>query len=407
MVYVRFLGSATIEEEMLFCKSLKTTTRAEDVFKLVDAYFHKNDMKWQKLVGVCTDGAPAMLGCRSGFITRVKQKNPDAVGTHCVIHREALASKTLPTAMKNKLDIIIRIVNFIKSSAVNSRLFSQLCKQMDSNHENLLFHTKVRWLSKGNMLARVYGLKDEVSIFLESQGKQDLLLPFQSQEFQLAMAYLVDIFEALNCLNLLLQGKNTNRMKDYDKIRTFIAKLGLWHRRVQQGNAASFPTLDIALENSKAKLDGELKIEVESHLQILKEEFDCYFPDLGNVELAEWKMTRNPFRIKEDILSEELQEEFLEMQCNSTAKDDFEAMSLNDFWAKYLRIYNKVGSVAIRTLLPFSSTYLCEKGFSALVSMKTKFRNKLECEADLRCALSSTKPRIKQLVSQKQLHLSH
>ena len=158
---------------------------------------------------------------------------------------------------------------------------------MDSNHENLLFHTNVRWLSKGNMLARVYGLKDEVDIFLESQGKQDLLLPFQSQEFQLTMAYLIDIFEALNCLNLLLQGKNTDRMKYYDELRTFIAKLGLWHRRVQGGNAASFPTLDIALENSKAKLNGKLKVEVETHLQILKEEFDCYFPDLGNVELAE------------------------------------------------------------------------------------------------------------------------
>ena len=277
MVYVRFVGSATIEEEMLFCKSLETTTKTEDVFRVVDAYFHKNGMKWAKLVGVCTDGAPATLGCRSGFITRVKQKNPDAVGTHCVIHREALASKTLPAAMKKKLAIIIRIVNFIKSSAVNSRLFSQLCKHVDSNHENLLFHTNVRWLSKGNMLARVYGLKDEVSIFLESQGKQDPLLPFQSQEFQLAMAYLVDIFEALNCLNLLMQGKNTNRMKDYDEIRTFRAKLGLWHRRVQRGNAASFPTLDIALENSKAKLEGELKVEVESHLQILKEEFFFFF----------------------------------------------------------------------------------------------------------------------------------
>ena len=73
---------------------------------------------------------------------------------------------------------------------------------------------------------------------------------------------------------------------------------------------------------------------MESHLQILKEEYDCYFPDFGNVELSEWKMTRNPFGIKEDILSEELQEEFLEMKCNSTAKDDFEAMSLNNFWAK-------------------------------------------------------------------------
>ena len=56
MVYVRFVGAATIEEEMLFCKSLETTTKAEDVFRLVDAYFHKNDMKWEKLVGVCTDG---------------------------------------------------------------------------------------------------------------------------------------------------------------------------------------------------------------------------------------------------------------------------------------------------------------------------------------------------------------
>ena len=86
---------------------------------------------------------------------------------------------------------------------------------------------------------------------------------------------------------------------------------------------------------------------MESHLQILKEEYDCYFPDLGNVELTEWKMMINPFQIKEDILSEELQEEFLEMKCNSNAKDDFEAMPLNNFWAKYLHIYKNVGSVAI------------------------------------------------------------
>ena len=90
------------------------------------------------------------------------------------------------------------------------------------------------------------------------------------------------------------------------------------------------------------------------------------------------------------------------MKCNSTTKDDFEAMSLNDYWAKYLRIYKNVGSVAVRTFLSFSSTYLYESGFSALVSTKTKCRNELECEADLRCSLSSTKLRIKRLVSQKQ-----
>jgi len=66
-----------------------------------------------------------------------------------------------------------------------------------------------------------------------------------------------------------------------------------------------------------------------------------------------------------------------------------------------------MGSVVIRTLLPFSSTYLCESGFSALVNIKTKSRNKLDCKSDLRCALSATKPRIKILVSKNQLHPYH
>ena len=181
------------------------------------------------------------------------------------------------------------------------------------------------------MLARVYDLKDKVSIYLECQGQQDLLLPFKSDEFQLAMAHLVDIFKAFNRLNLLLQGKKTNRMNDYIATHAFIEKLGFWYRRVQKEIAASLSTLDTALEKSKAKLEGEFKAEVESHLQILKEGYERYFPDLGNVELADWQMTRNPFRINEDILSDNLQEEFLKMKCNSTAKDDSEAMSPNDF----------------------------------------------------------------------------
>ena len=137
------------------------------------------------------------------------------------------------------------------------------------------------------LLARVYDLKDEVSIFLEFQGKQDLLLSFQSEGLQLTMAYLVDTLQTFNRLNLLMQGKKTNLMNVYDAIRTFIAKLRSWHRRVQKGIAASFPTLDIAVEKCNVNLEGELKAEVESHLQILKEKYGRYFSDF-NIELADW-----------------------------------------------------------------------------------------------------------------------
>ena len=37
-----------------------------------------------------------MMGSRLGFVTLVKQKNPAISGTHCMIHRQALAAKTLP-----------------------------------------------------------------------------------------------------------------------------------------------------------------------------------------------------------------------------------------------------------------------------------------------------------------------
>ena len=83
-------------------------------------------------------------------------------------------------------------------------------------------------------------LKDEVSIFLEFQRQQDLLLPFQSEEPQLAMTYLVDIFEALNRFNLLLQDIKTNSMNDYNAIHAFIEKLGLWYSRVQRKSQPNF-----------------------------------------------------------------------------------------------------------------------------------------------------------------------
>ncbi|KAF2350453.1 hypothetical protein FHG87_018791 [Trinorchestia longiramus] len=94
-------------------------------------------------------------------------------------------------------------------------------------------------------------------------------------------------------------------------------------------------------------------------------------------------------------------------ELQTRAKRDFETMKLEEFWVKYLPMYPKVGEEALRVILPFSSTYLCEAGFSALVVLKTKQHNRLDVENDLRCALSSFNPRISDLVRKKQQHPPH
>ncbi|KAF7286092.1 hypothetical protein GWI33_007741 [Rhynchophorus ferrugineus] len=40
---------------------------------------------FEKLVTLCADRAPAMMGLRSGLATLVKQKNPKAITTQCII----------------------------------------------------------------------------------------------------------------------------------------------------------------------------------------------------------------------------------------------------------------------------------------------------------------------------------
>ena len=46
---------------------------------------------------------------------------------------------------------------------------------MDAAHHSLLFHTNVRWLSKGNVTERAFELREEFKLFFEVQGKMEFL----------------------------------------------------------------------------------------------------------------------------------------------------------------------------------------------------------------------------------------
>ena len=123
---------------------MKTTTKGEDVFEVVDNFFKKNVFQWSKLVDCMTDGAPAMLGRKSGLQARVKAVSPSVICVHCFIHEFALAAKFLPLNLKKNLNLIVKMVNYIKTSALNSRLFKIICEDIGLEYTSLLFHTEVR-----------------------------------------------------------------------------------------------------------------------------------------------------------------------------------------------------------------------------------------------------------------------
>ena len=96
--------------------------------------------------------------------------------------------QTIPKRLHEHLSVVIKVVNYVKSSALNTRLLSKLCTDMVTNYTALLYQTQVRWLSKGNMFSRIFELR-EVRLFLVTKQKIDLLLAFGGDKFSRYLAY--------------------------------------------------------------------------------------------------------------------------------------------------------------------------------------------------------------------------
>ena len=227
-LFIRYISYGEVLEELLFCKTLQLHTRGEDIFKIIDGFFQDHSISWDKCAGICTDGATACTGIHSGVVKRVKEKAQMVKWTHCFLHRQALVAKDLSEKLHDTLNSVIKCVNYIKARPLNKRLFSCLCDEMGSEHTGLLLHTQMRCLSRGQVLNRVFELREEIVTFLNKQDQVSLAEKFSQEKLIANVAYLVDIFSSLNCLNQSMQGPGFTVIDHEAKISAYYKKLILW-----------------------------------------------------------------------------------------------------------------------------------------------------------------------------------
>ncbi|XP_073405931.1 SCAN domain-containing protein 3-like [Dendrobates tinctorius] len=343
LLYVRYIFQEDVHEDMLCALLLAANTTGAELFKSLDDYI-SGKLNWSFCVGICTDGAAAMTGRFSGLTTRVKQVASECESTHCVIHREMLASRKMSPELNTVLQDVIKVINHIKAYALNSRLFEQLCEEMDAEHKRLLLHTEVRWLSKGKALARVFELREPLHRFL-LEKESPLAAHFSSKEWVTKLAYLCDIFNLLNELNLSLQGRMTTAFKLADKVAAFKAKLEVWGRRVRTGIFDMFQILAGILEESEP--EPSFSQLVHDHLSQLSVQFEHYFLTTKDPRTRnEW--IRNPFVNKpgESTLSVLEEDQLLEIANDgSLKKSDQTNMDKDDFGiGEYLKIGNNMAT---------------------------------------------------------------
>ncbi|KAF2351167.1 hypothetical protein FHG87_018076 [Trinorchestia longiramus] len=195
-VFVHYVKEDVIKKDLLFYKPLTTTTKAVDVKKLVDNFFKDNSLSWDMVSAVCSDEA-SHAGKKVWF--------------WC-------ASESLWT----------------------------------THHYYALYSAQA---CVGQVLNRVFAVRVELALFLQDHQHchADCL---KNSQFILILAYLADIFAALNHLNHKMQGGEFNIIEAEENLKAFQKKLPLWKRRTETNNFANFPLLDDCVR-SKMYLESE------------------------------------------------------------------------------------------------------------------------------------------------------
>ena len=69
------------------------------------------------------------------------------------------------------------MINFVTARAVNHMQFKALLEDLETEYYDIIYHNRVRCLSLGKILRRVWDLKEEIVMFLEIKGLFVTLLP--------------------------------------------------------------------------------------------------------------------------------------------------------------------------------------------------------------------------------------
>uniref|UniRef100_A0A674N6P6 SPIN-DOC-like zinc-finger domain-containing protein n=1 Tax=Takifugu rubripes TaxID=31033 RepID=A0A674N6P6_TAKRU len=395
-----------IKEELLSFQAMHGTSKGEDLFSQVVVAMNNFELPFEKLSGIATDGAPAMVGTQKGLTALVKKEmsrlglDPsDIVVCHCVIHQESLCAHSLK--LNNVMKTVVSTINFIKSRGLNNRQFKELLSELESEYGDLVYHCEVRWLSRSNMLERFYTLREEVKHFMEMKGKP--VMELSDGKFLSDLAFMVDITKHLSELNIKLQGPNQLVSSLLSNVKIFEVKLRLWQEQLERGNTVHFPTLQEQKPDVMTEYAGECAKLVQA--------FDERFHDVKNIQ-RELDMFATPFNVQPSDVPDKFQMEIIELQNNNELKAKYNNLSLLDFYKLYVSAedFPILRRHALKFASLFGTTYCCEQFFSKLTLAKTRFRSRLtdpNLENQLRVASSSLPADIRCLSKEKQFQPSH
>ena len=146
-----------------------------------------------------------------------------------------------------------------------------------------------RWLSCGKVLTRVFKLRKKICKFLKPKGKLQPLV--SDEEWVWKLAFVTDVTDHMNNLNLKLQGKENLICDLYTHLKAFRCKLDLFLKQVKVKNFFHFEKCEVFNAEATTQFPVAFSCEI---IQDLQHQFLERFSDLDSIA-DEITLFQNPF----------------------------------------------------------------------------------------------------------------
>ena len=173
---------------------------------------------YSSLMGLGTDGAAVMVGCRGGLGVKLKEKNNMLIQVHCIAHRLNLAASQASSGIPYMQDYhryIQLLYHFFSDSQVRYDKLRELQTLLHGEVKQVPEGTSVRWLSVESAVKMIFGHFDAIVLALEDDkdktGKAAGLWKFFTTSVCLLVtALLIDVLTCIGILSLTFQKDSVN-----------------------------------------------------------------------------------------------------------------------------------------------------------------------------------------------------
>ena len=268
---------------------------ADGVFQCLDKIFSDDSpIKYSKLVGLGSDGASVILGCRNSVLTRLLAQHPSLMSFHCNCHIAALIANHACKELPNYLDdLTVQIWYFFQKSPKRQRVFQEFQQFVDVKPHKLLKAGQTRWLSLEICVNRLLEQYEALLSYFRSSSEnlvsvQRICQCLEKSLSKLFLMFLSDALPVINIFNKMMQQESPALHFLRQEVHSFLKKLIL---RFMTPEVLQIPLKDIDLNDTafyKALDEVFVGVKAQRYLRD---------SDLSNTEIKDFQRSCQIFWI--------------------------------------------------------------------------------------------------------------